>query len=105
MRVMLKVNIPLEEGNRMVRDGKLSETIKAILAIQKPDAAYFGEDNGQRTAFIFVQVKKDSELLKLAEPWFIAFNAYVELHPIMTFDDLAKAVPSLKKVVEKLVKR
>jgi hypothetical protein len=105
MRVMLKVNIPLEEGNRMVIEGKLSDTIKAILAIQKPDAAYFGEEGGKRTAYIFVQVKQDSELLRLAEPWFIAFNAYVELHPIMTFDDLEKAVPAITKVVEKLAKR
>jgi hypothetical protein len=104
MKVMLKVNIPLEEGNRKLKEGKLIETIQAILEIQKPDAAYFCEDDGKRTAFIFVQVKDDSELFGLAEPWFIAFKAYVELRPIMTFAELEKAVPSIKKVVEKLVK-
>lgn len=104
MRVMLKVSIPLEEGNRMSKEGKLVETIQEILAVQKPDAAYFGEDDGKRTAYIFVQVKENSELLGLAEPWFIAFNAYVGMRPIMTFDDLAKAVPTIKKVVEKFAK-
>jgi hypothetical protein len=104
MRVMMKVNIPLEEGNRKMKEGKLIETIKAILEIQKPDAAYFGEDNGKRTAFVFVQVKDNAELLGLTEPWFIAFNAYVELRPIMTFVELEKAMPDIKKVVEKLVK-
>ena len=102
MRVMLKVNIPLEEGNRMVREGKLVETIKTILDVQKPDAAYFCEDEGKRTAFIFVQVKKNSELLGLAEPWYMAFNAYVGLRAIMTFDDLAKAEPTIKKIARKL---
>ena len=88
----------------MARQGKLIKTIKAILEVQKPDAAYFGEDDGKRTAFIFVQVKDDSELLKLAEPWYIAFNAYVGLRPIMTFDDLKKAAPAINKVLEKLIR-
>jgi len=72
------------------------------LEIQKPDLAYFCEDDGKRTAFIFVQVKDNSELLGLADPWYIAFNAYVGLRPIMTFVELANTEPTIKKIAEKL---
>jgi hypothetical protein len=101
MKLMLKVNIPVEEGNRAAKAGKLGEIIQTILAEQKPEAVYFGEENGERTAFIFVHLKESSEIPKLAEPWFLAFNAAVEFHPVMAPEDLAKAVPDIEKAVKK----
>lgn len=98
---MLKVNIPVEEGNRAAKIGNLGETIQAILAEQKPEAVCFGDDNGERTAFIFIHIKENSEIPKLAEPWFLAFNAAVEMHPVMTPEDLAKAAPDIEKAVKK----
>ena len=97
MRVMLKVNIPVEEGNRLIREGKLSETIEAILAEQKPEAAYFCDDNGMRTAFIVVQIRDNSQVPSLVEPWFLAFNAHVEIHLVMVSEDLEKAAGAFKK--------
>jgi hypothetical protein len=48
MRFLLKVNIPADGGNAAARAGKLGSTIKAILDEQKPEAAYFTDDRGQR---------------------------------------------------------
>jgi hypothetical protein len=101
MRVMLKVNIPVEEGNRAAKAGKLGETIQAILTEQKPEAVYFGDDKGQRTAYVFVQMNDNADIPRLAEPWFLAFNAGVEIHPVMAPADLAKAAPAIGKAVEK----
>ena len=37
----------------------------------------------------------------IAEPWFLAFNAAVELIPVMLPKDLMKAVPPIEEVVKK----
>jgi hypothetical protein len=51
MRFLVKVNIPVEAGNGAAKAGKLGTTIQSILADMKPEAVYFTDDNGQRTAF------------------------------------------------------
>lgn len=101
MRVMMKVNLPIEEGNRLVRAGKLEETIKAILAEQKPEAVYFTADKGTRTAFVFLNMQESSEIPKLAEPWFLAFGASIDMRPVMAPEDLAKAGPAFESAIEK----
>ena len=37
----------------------------------------------------------------MAEPWFLAFNASVEIHPVMIPDDLAKAGGAIENAVKK----
>ena len=36
----------------------------------------------------------------VAEPWFLPFDAHVELHPAMNLDDLKKAMPGIEKAVK-----
>lgn len=96
MRIMMKVSIPVEAGNHAVKSKKLGQTIRSILAEQKPEAVYFGTENGERTAFIFLNLQDGAEIPKLAEPWFLAFNASVDLQPVMIPEDLAKAEPAIK---------
>ena len=100
MRCLLKVSIPVETGNAAISDGSLGKTIESILAEVKPEAAYFAEDNGKRTGFIFLDVKDTSQIPVLAEPWFLAFNAHVEFHPAMNLDDLKKAAPGIERAVK-----
>jgi hypothetical protein len=100
MRCLLKVSIPTDIGNERVVDGSLPRTIESILNDIKPEAAYFAEEQGLRTGFIFCNVKDESQIPAIAEPWFLAFNARVELHPAMTVDDLRKAAPGFDKSVK-----
>ena len=101
MRMLFKVNMPVQEANAAMKNGSFGATVHSILEGMKPEAAYFAEDKGMRTGFIFVDVATESDIPRLAEPWFLAFNASVELHPAMTAADLEKAGPSIEDAVKK----
>src|SRR5947207_7176713 len=100
MRCLLKVLIPVDTGNAAISDGSLPRTIESILAELKPEAAYFAEDNGKRTGFIFFDLKDTAQIPAVAEPWFLAFDAHLEFHPAMNLDDLKNATPGIEKAVK-----
>ena len=100
MRMLLKVNIPTESGNAAVRNGSLQSTIKGILEDLKPEAAYFAEENGKRTGYIFFDMKESSQLPTIAEPWFLALNAEITVRPAMNQQDLATAASAMDKAAK-----
>lgn len=101
MRVLMKVSLPVETANTAAVEGHLPSTIKEILADLKPEAAYFAEEGGQRTGFIVVNISDPSQIPEITEPWFLAFNASVQIHPAMTAEDLAKASSGIERAVKK----
>jgi hypothetical protein len=66
----------------------------------KPEAVYFTADGGERTAFIFLEMHDASQIPAIAEPWFLAFKASVEIYPVMVPDDLAKAGSAIDRAVK-----
>ena len=52
MRMMMKVTIPVEGGNRALAEGLLPKTMGAFMEQQKPESAYFTAQNGQRTIIL-----------------------------------------------------
>jgi hypothetical protein len=101
MRFLVKVNIPVESGNAAAKASKLGSTIQSILADLKPEAVYFTDNNGQRAGYIFLDMQDASQIPAIAEPWFLAFNASIEIHPVMTPDDLAKVSGGIENAVKK----
>lgn len=91
MRMLMDVDLPLEPFNGCVRDGSAGPKIRKILEAIKPEAAYFTERNGRRGATLVVNVSEPSSVPAPAEPWFLAFNASVQFHVVMTAEELGRA--------------
>jgi hypothetical protein len=101
MRFLLKAEWPVEAGNAKMKDGSLPKTVRSILDELKPEAAYFLASHGKRTAYLFLDMQDASQIPALAEPWFLAFEASIEIIPVMTIEDLGKAEAAIKKAVKK----
>lgn len=91
MRFVVHVTLPPEKFNESVRDGSVGAKMARILDDLKPEAAYFCAAGGNRGGFLIVDMASTSEIPRIAEPWFLHFNARVEFLPAMTPEDLGKA--------------
>jgi len=98
MRFLFKVSMPVEAGNAAAKNG--FSAIRSILAQQKPEAAYFATEGGRRTAFLIIHMDDLSQIPAIAEPWFLALNASIEVTPAMTPEDLMKAGPAIEQAVK-----
>ena len=99
MRFLVKVSFPVEAGNESAKkDG--FKAIQTILEQQKPEAAYFLTEDGKRTGMLIVNVEDASEIPAIAEPWFLALNAGIEMTSVMVPADLQKAGPAIAEAVK-----
>ena len=98
MRMLLRASCPVEPFNTLVRKGTAGKIMGKILAAIKPEASYFTEIDGRRTAILVVNLQSASQIPSIAEPFFLNFNAECRFHPIMSPEDLQKAgLPELGK--------
>lgn len=91
MKTLMIASIPHHKFNAAVKDGTAGAKTRKILEALKPEAAYFTELNGKRTAILVVDLSDASQIPALAEPWFLTFDADVQFHPTMTPADLESA--------------
>ena len=90
MRVLLNVRMPHQQFNAAVKDGTAGPKLNRILEAIKPEAVYFTEYGGQRSAVVIVDLPDASKIPSLAEPWFLTFQADVEFRIVMSPDDLKR---------------
>ena len=82
MRFLVKVKTSLECVNPAIRDGSFATKMQKILAELKPEAAYFLEEDGCRTAMLIIDISEANQIPKVAEPFFLEMNAEVRFHPV-----------------------
>ena len=97
MRMMLKVSIPVEAGNKAVKDGTLPRVMQSTLERLKPEAAYFLAEDGKRTAIMFFNMEDVSTIPVIAEPLFMGMNAALTMVPVMNAEDLQKGLAEAAK--------
>jgi hypothetical protein len=91
MRMIMLLQFPIEPFNTLVRNGAIGEKMHRILDATKPESAYFTERDGHRGAILVVDLESASDVPRLAEPWFLTFDAKVEYRIAMTAEDLGRA--------------
>jgi hypothetical protein len=99
MRMLIHVKIPHKEFSDYVKDGSIGQKVKRILDETKPEAVYFTEYGGRRGLIMIADVSEPSAVPKIAEPWFLMFNADVKFHIVMSPEELEKA--GLDKISKK----
>lgn len=97
MRVMMKVSVPVEQGNESLKSGLLPKTMLSFVEIHKPEAAFWGLDDGRRTAFFVLDLKDNSNLPMLCEPFFSNTHAKIDIIPVMSAADLKAGLEKLPK--------
>ena len=101
MKFMVTASWTVAAGNAAARAGTMGETIQSILDDIKPEAVYFAAEGGMRTTIMVVDMTEASEIPAVAEPFFLAFDASIDIKPLMEPEDLAKAGPAIEAAVKK----
>ncbi len=91
MKMLLTVEFPLEPFNTFVRDGTVGQKIDRVLESIKPESAYFTEQDGSRGGIFLVEVERACDVPKLAEPFFLIFQASCKFRIAMSAQDLQMA--------------
>jgi len=89
--MLMIVTVPHHKFNAAVKDGSAGAKLGKILDAIKPESVHFTEICGKRTAFIVVDLPDASKIPSLAEPWFLTFEADVQIHPAMTPEDFKRS--------------
>ncbi len=95
MRFIIRAKIPTEAGNKMIQDPKFISTLEEYINKVKPEASYFFEADGNRVLAFVVNIDSADMIPAIAEPLFQGSDANVEIHPVMSLDDLKKGIQRL----------
>ncbi|MBX9426941.1 MULTISPECIES: hypothetical protein [Streptomyces] len=95
MRMLLKVQMDTQASNEAIRQGTLSKLMENAMSELRPEAAYFGVENGCRTAYMFFDLTDPSQMPKLSEPFFLELEAKISYAPVMNPEDLRKGLGAL----------
>ena len=93
MRFLVHASIPTEAGNKMVQDPNFLKKLEEYINKVKAEATYFFEADGTRVAAFIVDIQNADQIPIIIEPLFSGMDAHIELHPVMSLDDLKKGIP------------
>jgi hypothetical protein len=97
MRTLLRVIIPVETGNKAIKDGTLPKTMESFSKKYKPEAAYFYPEGGRRSALFVFDLPDPTHIPAIAESFFFGLDAEIYMTPVMNADDLRAGLEKTKK--------
>lgn len=97
MRTMLRCSLEVNASNKALTEGRLPTIVGKLMELTKPEAAYFTADGGQRTIYVFFDMKDSSEIPPIGELMFSNFNAKVEFQPAMNQEELQRGLMNVPK--------
>ena len=92
MRMLLRFELGLAATNELNRTGESAEVNRQLMDTTKPEAAYFGTENGRRTGYLVFDMVDSAQIPVIAEPLFQRMGATVEFIPVMNADDLQRGL-------------
>ena len=98
---MISARMPTEKANAAIKDGSFAQNLQSIMEELKPEAAYFTDVDGARGGYFIVNMDDASELPAKAEPLFFGLGATIQVHLVMTPQDLERATPALEQAAQK----
>jgi len=101
MRWMVKFSIPVNDGNELVKTGKIGQNLHSLMEDFKPEATYFFPENGQRSGFMIINVNDSSDLAKVAESFWFGLRADVTVTPVMNGEDLSKGLGDIEGIIKR----
>ncbi len=96
MRMMMKVQMDTEAGSKAIADGSLPQVLQEMMERLQPESAYFGPDDGVRTAFIVFDLQDPSLIPSISEPLFSKAKANIRMFPVMNREDLQKGLQQIQ---------
>ena len=101
MRWMVNFSIPGDEGNELVKSGRIGQVFHSLMEDFKPEAAYFFPENGQRSGFMIVNVTDSSDLARVAESFWHGLHADISVTPVMNGEDLGKGLGGIEGILKR----
>ena len=101
MRMMLKFSFDAEEGNEILRSGRINNLLQQIMEDLKPEAAYFYAENGQRSGHFIIDSQDSADLVRACEPFWFGLKADVALVPVMNGEDMQRGLGTLSGIIER----
>ena len=96
MRTLLQIVIPVEPGNKAIKEEALGRLLEQTFTRIKPEATYFRSLCGRRCCMAFFDMKSPADIPSIAEPLFMELNADVEFIPVMNLEELTEGLSRLK---------
>lgn len=96
MRMMLRLQVPVEAGNEAMRSGRIGQIMGDLMERLQPEAAYFHPQNGMRGASIVFDLDDPASMPAIAEPLYQELAAIVEFLPVMDMAAMQKALAGVQ---------
>ncbi|MGY1679192.1 hypothetical protein [Geodermatophilus sp. SYSU D01176] len=96
MRMMLRLQVPVEAGSEAMRSGRIGQIMGDLMERLRPEAAYFHPQNGMRGASIIFDLDDPVSMPAIAEPLYQELGAIVEFLPVMDMADMQKALAGVQ---------